>query len=86
MPVIVLIIIIVLPKRSLKTDKKVYVPTDNYLLWKLLITIGMGLVLCILLCVQVGIKLSIELIAQRTDTIDRKEEMTNLQADNSAEM
>lgn len=64
LPIIVLIIIVALPKKSLKTDKIDLdaVPTDNYLLTKLLITIGMGVVTCLLLCVNTGLH-SVELIA-----------------------
>ena len=57
LPILVLIIIVALPKKSLKTDKIDLnaVPTDNYLLTKLLITIGMGVVTCLLLCVNTGL-------------------------------
>ena len=70
LPLIVLLIIALLPKRSLQTDKEQNekMPTDNYLLWKLLITIAMGLVLLLLACVIFGTNMSIELIASRAET------------------
>jgi Na+-transporting methylmalonyl-CoA/oxaloacetate decarboxylase gamma subunit len=76
LPLLVLVIIVVLPKRSLKTDKEVNnnVPTDNYLLWKLLITIGMGLVFLALLLVTFGTRLSIEIIAQKMESLDKENE------------
>ncbi len=76
LPLLVLVIIVVLPKRSLKTDKEANnnVPTDNYLLWKLLITIGMGLVFLALLLVTFGTRLSIEIIAQKMESLDKEDE------------
>ncbi len=49
-------------------------PTDNYLLWKLLITIGMGLVFLLLLGVTFGIRMSIEIIAQKMETLDKEDD------------
>jgi hypothetical protein len=67
---------VLLPKRSLKTDKEAdnNVPTDNYLLWKLLITIGMGLVFLLLLGVTFGIRMSIEIITQKMETLDKEDD------------
>jgi len=50
------------------------VPTDNYLLWKLLITIGMGLVFLLLLGVTFGIRMSIEIITQKMETLDKEDD------------
>lgn len=49
-------------------------PTDNYLLWKLLITIGMGLVFLLLLGVTFGIRMSIEIITQKMETLDKEDD------------
>jgi hypothetical protein len=67
---------VLVPKRSLKTDKEAdnNVPTDNYLLWKLLITIGMGLVFLLLLGVTFGIRMSIEIITQKMETLDKEDD------------
>jgi hypothetical protein len=75
LPLLVLLIIVLLPKRSLKTDKQANdnVPSDNYLLWKLLITIAMGLVFLALAGVTFGTQMSIELIARRIDSIETPE-------------
>lgn len=76
LPLLVLLIIVLLPKRSLKTDKQANenVPSDNYLLWKLLITIAMGLVFLALAGVTFGTQMSIELIARRIDSIETPEQ------------
>ena len=75
LPLLVLLIIVLLPKRSLKTDKQATetVPSDNYLLWKLLITIAMGLVFLALAGVTFGTQMSIELIARRIDSLEQAE-------------
>ena len=69
-PLLVLLLIMALPKKSLETDKKKLdlLPSDNYVLWKLLITIAMSLVVLALCCVLLGTNLSLPLIAQRTDS------------------
>ena len=76
-PILVLLIIIGLPKQTLKIngEEGENAPTDNYILWKILITVYMGLVMLVLDCVTVGMKMSIDLTAPRVSSSGETEKV-----------
>ena len=72
LPAVVLLLIIVLPKRALETDAETpsTVPTDNYLIKRILITVAMGLVMISLAAFTFGMKFSVELVAVKIDSLE----------------
>lgn len=73
LPLLVLLIIVLLPKQSAESQAVDTTPHDNYMLYKLLITIGIGLFMIALTCVYLGSRLSIEVIAQRASSSDAQD-------------
>jgi hypothetical protein len=79
LPLLVLLIIVLLPKQSAKSDASTLaaLPTDNYLLWKILITVGMGLVLVAMFAVTLVTRITVKIIAPRIESLDTADSKTD---------